>query len=303
MDLNEIVVFARVVETGGFTAAAQSLGLPKSTVSRKIAQLEERLGARLLQRTTRKLSLTEIGKAYHERCARIVADIAAAEQLVADMEGSPRGLLRITAPIDFGGLYLGRLVAEFLAEQPAIQIELVLSDRVFDLVDERLDLAIRFGPLPDSSLVARRLGSVTSVVCAAPSYLERRGTPTVPADLHQHEIVAFVPVTRFRTWNLRGANDDAVELTLPPRLIVNSLFAVRESVRSGAGVSMLPDFTIGDDLQRGDLVRLLPEWSGPPGEISVVYPSTRNLSPKLRTFLDFLTARLTPAPWSVASGR
>jgi DNA-binding transcriptional LysR family regulator len=297
VDLNEIVVFARVVETGSFTAAAQALGLPKSTVSRKIAQLEERLDARLLQRTTRKLSLTEIGKAYYERCQRIVSDIAAAEQLVADLQEAPRGLLRVTAPIDVGGVFLGSLVAEFVEKNAEIQVELVISDRVFDLVDERLDLAIRFGPLPDSTLVAKRLGTVTFLPVAGPSYVERRGSPATPDDLASHDLIAFMPVARMRTWTLVGPRGDRRDITHSARVVANSLFTVRDAVRAGGGVSLLPDFAIAKDLQNGRLVRVMPEWSGTAGELFAVYPSTRNLSPKLRAFLDFLTSHCNPPPW------
>jgi DNA-binding transcriptional LysR family regulator len=302
MDLNEIVVFARVVETGSFTAAAQMLGLPKSTVSRKVAQLEERLDARLLQRTTRKLSLTEIGRAYYERCQRIVADIAAAEQLVSELQEAPRGLLRVTAPVDVGGLYLGCIVAEFLRSAPEIQIELVLSDKVFDLVDERLDLALRFGPLPDSSLVARRLGGIVSYVVAAPSYVARRGSPSKPEDLAGHDIVAFVPISRMRFWTLHGPGGAQTELQPLGRISGNGMFAIREAVVAGGGVSLLPDFAISRELASGALVRVMPAWRGPESELFAVYPSTRNLSPKLRTFLDFLGAKLTPPPWQVRPG-
>jgi len=300
MDLNEIVVFARVVETGSFTAAAQALGLPKSTVSRKIAQLEERLDARLLQRTTRKLSLTEIGKAYYERCQRIVTDIAAAEQLVADLQAAPRGLLRVTAPIDVGGVFLGGLVAEFVAKTPEIQVELVISDRVFDLVDERLDLAIRFGPLPDSSLVAKKLGTVTFLPVAGPSYVERRGNIDHPDQLGDHDLIAFMPVARMRTWTLIGPRGEKRDITWTARIVANSLFTIRDAVRFGGGISLLPDFAIDADLRAGRLVRVLPDWSGISGELFAVYPSTRNLSPKLRVFLDFLTSRCNPPPWLAA---
>jgi DNA-binding transcriptional LysR family regulator len=166
MDLNEIVVFAKVVETRSFTAAAAQLGLPKSTVSRKVAQLEERLGVRLLQRTTRKLSLTEIGQAYFERCQRIVSDIMVAEQMVTDMQSTPRGLLRVTAPVDLGAFALGALVTQFLTDFSDIHVELVLTDRVVDLVDEGVDLGIRFGPLAESTLIARKLTSVDMRLCA-----------------------------------------------------------------------------------------------------------------------------------------
>ncbi len=292
MDLNEIVVFAKVVETGSFTAAGQALALPKSTVSRKIAQLEERLDARLLQRTTRKLNLTEIGRAYYERCQRIVADIAAAEALVGDLQAAPRGLLRITAPVDLGGIYLGALIAEFLHDRPEIQIEALIVDRILDLVDERVDLAIRFGPLPDSSLVARRLGTMSMVPCAAPAYIERRGMVEHPDDLADHDVVAFVPNTRMRLWRLSGPKRAAVEVTPAPRFAANVLQAVRDAALAGGGVTLMPSFAVDDDLAAGRLVRVLPAWKGLDGEVFAVYPSTRNLSPKLRAFLDFLGARL-----------
>src|SRR5690349_11996049 len=222
MDLNEIVVFAKVVETGSFTAAAEALGLPKSTVSRKVAQLEERLDARLLQRTTRKLSLTEIGRAYYERCQRIVADIAAAETLVGELQSAPRGLLRITAPVDFGELYLGDIVAEFLATTPEITIEAVIVDRILDLVDERVDLALRFGPLPDSTLVARRLCAMKLVPCASPAYLAHAPPLDQPDQLADHHVIAFVPSTRMRSWVLRRG-DEEVDVMPTPRFSVNIL--------------------------------------------------------------------------------
>lgn len=301
MDLNEIVVFARVVEAGSFTAAAQSLGLPKSTVSRKVAQLEERLDARLLQRTTRKLNLTEVGKAYYERCKQIVSQIAEAEQMVAELQAAPRGLLRVTAPVDVGGLYLGTLIAEFLLANPEIQIELVLSDRVFDLVDERVDLGIRFGPLPDSSLVARRLGAVEGYLVASPDYLARRGTPTHPDQLKDHDVIAFVPVKRLQSWKLTGPRGAEVEIQPSSRFTSNGMFAVRDAVLAGAGITMLVDFVISRELASGTVVRVMPAWKGLGGELFAVYPSTRNLSPKLRTFLDFLTENLTPPPWQARS--
>jgi DNA-binding transcriptional LysR family regulator len=300
MDLNEIVVFAKVVETGGFTAAAAALGLPKSTVSRKVAQLEERLDARLLQRSSRKLGLTEVGRAYYERCQRIVADIAAAEQLVADLQESPRGLLRVTAPVDVGGQYLGGLIAEFLAGQPEIAVELLLTDRVVDLIEERLDLGVRFGPLPDSNLVARRLGGIRTYLVASPAYLARRGAPAHPDDLAAHDLVGFVPVSRLRRWRLAGPRGMRVELSLPGRLTTNGMFAVRDAVRAGLGITLLGDFAVAEDLAAGRLARVLPGWHGDDGELFAVYPSTRNASPKLKAFLAFLAARLSPPPWAGA---
>ena len=291
MDLNEIVVFAKVVETRSFTAAALQLGLPKSTVSRKVAQLEERLAARLIQRTTRKLSLTEIGQAYYERCARIVSDIAIAEQLVTDMQSTPRGLLKITAPIDLGAFRLGAVTAAFCADHADMYVHLDLTDRVVDLVEEGMDLAIRFGPLGESSLVARRLSVNTMGLYASPAYLARRPAPRDPDELAEHDLIAFVPNPRFAAWSLTGPGGQTVELTPTARLTSNNLLAVREAVIGGGGIAFLPSFAINCP-STTPLAAVLPEWRSGIGELFAVYPSTRNLSPKVRAYLDFLLEHL-----------
>ena len=212
MDLNDIVVFTKVVETRSFTSAAEALGLPKSTVSRKLAQLEERLGVRLVQRTTRKFALTEIGTAYYERCQRIVADLAAAEQLVTDMQATPRGRVRVTAPIDLSMRYLGAIIADFLAAHADINIELEASDRLVDLIEEGYDVAIRIGPLQESTLIARKLVTIDAVLCAAPAYLARRGTPVVIEEIDEHDRVLFTPSPRTQSWTLLGPSDATFEL-------------------------------------------------------------------------------------------
>ncbi|MCE9576082.1 MAG: LysR family transcriptional regulator [Deltaproteobacteria bacterium] len=300
MDLNEIVVFARVVETRSFTAAAQQLGLPKSTVSRKVAQLEERLGVRLLQRTTRKLNLTEVGTAYYERCARIVSDIASAEQVVTEMQTAPRGLLRVTAPVDFGATYLGPLVAEFVAQYPDIAVDVDVSDRIVDLIEDAVDLGIRFGPLSESSLVARKLGVVRMRLCAARTYLARRGTPTHPSELADHDLVAFVPTARMQTWPLRGP-DGTVEVSPRAKIVSNSVKVVHDAVMSGAGIAVLPEFVFAEEEVEGTMVPVLPDWAMQEGDLFAVYPSTRNLSPKVRAFLEFLVAKMNPVPWDCAA--
>lgn len=300
MDLNEIVVFARVVETRSFTAAAQQLGLPKSTVSRKVAQLEERLGARLIQRTTRKLSLTEIGQAYYERCARIVSDITQAEQLVADLQATPRGLLKITAPIDLGAFRLGEITAEFCASHPDIYVNLDLSDRMVDLVEEGMDLAIRFGPLNESSLVARRLSSVAMGLYASPEYLAKRPAPREPDDLAEHDLLHFLPHPRLSAWALTGPDGQSVELTPSARMTSNNLLAVREAAIAGGGIALLPSFVVLCPTTV-PLVPVLPAWKAPTGDLFAVYPSTRNLSPKVRAYLDFVAERLRLEPPGSAS--
>ena len=295
MDLNEIVVFAKVVETRSFTAAAQQLGLPKSTVSRKVAQLEERLGARLIQRTTRKLSLTEIGQAYYERCARIVSDVAQAEQLVADLQSTPRGLLKITAPIDLGAFRLAEITAEFCTSHPDIYVNLDLSDRMVDLVDEGMDLAIRFGPLGESSLVARRISTIAMALYAAPSYLARRPAPRDPDELAEHDLLHFIPNPRLAAWALSGPDGQTAELTPSARITSNNLLAVREAAIAGGGIALLPTFVVLCPTQV-PLVPVLPAWRAPANDLFAVYPSTRNLSPKVRAYLDFVADRLKLSP-------
>lgn len=292
MDLNEIVVFAKVVETRSFTAAAQALGLPKSTVSRKVSQLEERLAARLLQRTTRKLSLTEIGQAYYERCQRIVSDIAAAEQLVSDLQATPRGRLKVTAPVDLGAFRLGELTARFLEANPDIDVQLDLADRVVDLIDEGYDLGVRFGPLAESTLVARRLTTGSMGLYAAPGYLATHPVPTDPDELADHALLVFAPVPRLATWVLHGPGG-AIELTPSPRMVSNNLLAIYEATRAGAGIAFIPGFVL-KCLSDTELAPVLPGWRSAPVDLFAVYPSGRNLAPKVRLYLDHLAAHLAP---------
>lgn len=293
-DLNEIVVFAKVVETKSFTAAAQQLGLPKSTVSRKVSQLEERLAARLIQRTTRKLSLTEAGQAFYERCARIVTEIALAEQLITDMQSTPRGLLRVTAPVDLGSFRLAALTARFLKEHPDLHVNLDCSDRIVDLVDEGYDLAVRFGPLNESSLIARRVMAITFRLYATEAYLASHPPLREPDDLAEHDLIAFLPNMRLHMWTLHGPGDATAELTPSTRLTSNNLLAVRAAVQSGAGIAYMPEF-VRCDPGNVELKSVLPEWHGAQADVFAVYPSVRNLSPKVRVYLDYLTEHL-PLP-------
>ncbi len=297
MDLNDIVVFTKVVETRSFTGAAEQLGLPKSTVSRKLAQLEERLGVRLVQRTTRKLALTEIGEAYYERCARIVADVAAAEQLVTDMQASPRGRVRVTAPVDLSTWYLGAICAGFTAHHPEVTVELEATDRVADLIEEGFDVAVRFGALTESTLIARRLCRIEMLPVAAPAYLARRGAPATVEDLDDHDRVLFTPNARVQSWTL--VQDDAsYELGRPARFASNNVGAVRDAVLAGAGISVLAEFMVAADIAAGRLVPVLPGWGGRPIDVHAVYPARQNLPPRLSLFLDHLGKALDPAPWA-----
>lgn len=295
MDLNDIVVFTRVAETKSFTGAAELLGLPKSTVSRKLAQLEERLGVRLVQRTTRKLALTDIGAAYYLRCAQIVSDVAAAEQVVTDMQATPRGRVRMTAPVDLSSKYLGAIIAEFLVEHVDISIELDASDRVVDLIEEGYDLAVRFGPMPESTLIARKLCTLHQYMCAAPSYLAKRGTPTTIEELEEHDRLLFQPTSR-TTWTLVNG-EQTYEFGRPGHFSSNNIAAVRDVAVAGGGVALMSDFIVACDILQGKLVKIMPEWIGRETDMHAVYPARQNLPPRLQLFLDHLAKALNPPPW------
>jgi DNA-binding transcriptional LysR family regulator len=289
MDLNEILVFARVVEAGSFSAAARLLAMPKSTVSRKIAELEDHVGARLLHRTTRKLGLTDAGRIYYEHSARIVAELEEAGQAVGRMQAAPRGLLRVTAPLSFS--LIGPIVADFLRRHPDVQVELLCTDRQVDLVEERYDVAIRAGQLADSSLVARPLGTVRRVLVAAPAYVKRAGTPRAPAELERHACISFGAGAAPNVWQLQsGAQKAAVRVA--PRLVVNDLEMMREVARAGVGIAWIPEFACLEDIRAGKLKQVLPAWLSAETPVQALYPTARHLSPKVAAFLELMRAQL-----------
>jgi DNA-binding transcriptional LysR family regulator len=294
MDLNDIVVFARVVQAGSFTQAAKDLGMPKSTVSRKVAELEERLHSRLLQRTTRRLSLTDAGRTYYAYCSRIVAEVEEAELAVSRLEETPRGRLRVTAPLNFA--FLGPIVGEYLRRFPEVQVELACTDRVVDLVEERFDLGIRAGNLADSTLIARSLGSAGWLLVATPGYLKKRGTPRAPEELARHDCLLFG--TNAERVSLRmTSGEQTQEVSIMPRLFTNDSDMLHAAAVEGVGIARLPVFHCQEELRKKRLVRVLVGWELPLTPIHAVYASTRHVSPKLKSFLDHLQARLTPPPW------
>lgn len=297
MDLNEILVFAKVVQAGSFTAAARGLGMPKSTVSRKVSELEERLSARLLQRTTRKLSLTDLGQAYYKHCARIVEELEEAELSVNTMQAEPRGLLRITTPLNYD--FVGAIVAEYLIMYPQVQVELACTDRMVDLVEEGIDIGIRAGRLADSTLIARSLGTGRRLVVAGPAYLEHHGDPKTPEDLRAHQCISFGARGEGRSWTLQSGNR-TLDVPVFSRLVVNDLEILKDAALAGVGVAMLPAYQCVGDLRAGRLRRVLPEWSSPETPAHAVYPSMRHLAPKVKAFLDLLQERVTALPWEAA---
>lgn len=296
IDLDSMVVFARVVEHGSFTRAAGVLGQPKSTVSRKIAELEAQLGVRLIQRTTRAVKATELGEAYYERCARIVAEAEEANAAVATAGAAPQGLLRVTAPVAFGAAFLGEVVAYFLTANPAASVEAVLTDRRVDLVGEGFDLAIRIASrVVESSFIVRRLGPTRLLLAASPAYLARRGEPAAPSDLREHDCILYGELPQAATWTFTGP-EGPVTVPVAGRLVANNAALVRSGALAGLGVARLPFFQAAPEIEAGKLRAVLPAWSPAGASVFAVYPNNRHLSPKVRAFLDCLVARLT-APW------
>lgn len=292
MDLNRVAVFARVVEVNGFTAAAKALGLPKSSVSRAVTLLEAELGVRLLQRSTRKVSLTEAGSAFYERASRGLAGVEEAALAVADMQGSLRGPIRMTSPADAGDRLLGPALARFLRRHPRVHVELVLTGRIVDLVAEGFDLALRAGHLRDGSLIARKVGDTEGGVFASPRYLSRHGEPARLEDLAAHRCVLFRPTRGRSVWTLKGpAGEEHVEVRGP--LGADDLSFVRRALLGGIGVGILPSFTCARDVERGRLVRLLPSYRAFDAPIHLVYPSARYVPRRVAAFRDFLITSLS----------
>ncbi|GLK88397.1 LysR family transcriptional regulator [Pseudomonas turukhanskensis] len=286
MGLDDALIFTRVVECHSFTQAAQALAMQKSTVSRRIALLEERLGVRLLNRTTRKLRLTEVGQAYYERCRQIMLDFAEAEQAVMQLQQEPSGLLRITAPIEFGQLFLGRVLGAFMLQYPQITAEVEITSRHVDPLEEGVDIAILIGQPQDSTLIARKLFSSGRRLCASPVYLAANGTPRVVGDLADHRAI-LLPQDSIRYWPLLGENIPCQRV-----LSCNNLTFAREAALSGAGIAALPLMLSEDQVVRGQLVELLPDVRLPIGEVYAVYPSRRFQAMKVKAFLDFLMRSL-----------
>jgi DNA-binding transcriptional LysR family regulator len=292
MDLNRAAIFVRVVEEGGFTAAARALRLPKSSVSRAVSLLEEELGARLLQRSTRKIRLTEAGTTFYQRASRGIAGVEEAAAAVGDLQGSLRGPIRITAPADAGVWLLAPLVSRFAEMHPAVHLDVVLTGRVVDLVAEGFDFALRAGALRDSSLVARKLGRIETALYAAPAYLARRGTPARVADLASHDCVLFRADRGRATWHLSGpAGDERVEVSGP--VGVDDFSFLQRIVVAGTGVGLLPSFLCRGAVDDRSLVRLLPGYAVRTGAFHLLYSSARYLPHRAAAFRDFLIAGLT----------
>jgi DNA-binding transcriptional LysR family regulator len=297
IDLNDMRLFARVVEAGSFSAAARGLGMPKSTVSRRVARLEQALDTRLLQRTTRSLHMTEPGTAFYERCARVVAEAEEAERSLSMDRDVPQGLLRVTAPVEVGNAVLGALVAEYLQRYPRVSLRLELSNQMVDLVEEGFDLAIRAGWLPDSSMVARRVGDSRLLVCASPAYLAGHPAPQTPEELGEHACSSYAGLgdagNSFEFEPVGGGPGERQRLRLQGRFSASSFGPLVDAAIAGLGVVVVPESLCRSALADGRLQALLPDWRLLPElGIYAVYPSPRHRTPKVRSFIDFIGGRL-----------
>lgn len=281
-------VFTSVVTAGSFSAASRALRIPLPTVSRKVAELESHLDAKLLVRGTRRLALTEAGEAYLADCRRILEAVAEAERGAGGAYNAPQGELVITAPVAFGRLHVMPVAAEFLAAYEQVDMRLVLSDRPLNLVDDHLDLAVRVGELPDSSLVAARIGQVRSVVCASAEYLGRRGTPKAPAALAEHDCVSFSALGSGEQWRFPGG--DAIQVR--SRMVVSSADAALAAALAGVGLTRLLSYQVADAVRAKKLVVVLRKHEPAPSPVSLIYVRERRVSGKLRAFLDFAAPRL-----------
>ena len=295
--LTAMQVFVRVVEAGSFVKAAGQLEISTTAASRLVADLEAHLGTRLLQRTTRRLSLTAAGSAYFDRCQQIVGAVDEAETLVGLEAQRPFGTLRVSGPVVFGTLHLAPVLAAYSARYPEVRVDIVLADRIVDLVDEGFDVAIRIAGRLADTLVARRLATVRIAACASPEYLRRHGTPHAPSDLVHHNCLLYSISERPGEWIFEGPQGSTT-VKVTGSLRSNNGDLLRSAALEGVGIVMQPTFNVGDDLRQGKLVRVLPRYCQPDLAAYAVYPTRRHLPAKVRSFVDFLAEAFSdPPPW------
>lgn len=292
----EMRAFVAVVESGSFVKAADALGLSKSAVSRLVGDLEARLGVRLLQRTTRKLSLTEEGDVFRERCTELLAGVDEAEAEITARTGEAAGLLRINVPVTFGLMYLAPLWPAFMDLHPKVVLDVTLADRMVDLVDEGYDMAVRIARLPSSSLISRRLASTRLVLCASPAYLSAHGVPRHPADLAKHSVITYALLAMGEQWQFQGPDGDVV-VKVSSRMRSNSGDTCCAAALQGHGLILQPTFLIAAHLQSGALVEVMPEYPSIELGVYAVYPTRKHVSPKVRLMIDFLVEAFRKPAW------
>lgn len=289
-------VFAAIVDKNGFAPAAKALGISKTMVSKHLAAMEDRLGVRLLHRTTRKVGLTEIGAEYLRRCQDILQLVEEADGRLLESASHPRGLLRVNAPVSFSEQHLAPCIADYRRQYPDVQIDLVVNDRVIDLIEEGFDLAVRIGRLKDSSLIARRLAPAHIVLAASPAYLAARGTPEKPEDLIRHDCLRYAYSDERDEWRFEGKGQARTIRVKGPFSSNNGMILMQAAI-DGQGIAALPTFIIGHALRDGRLVEILARHKPQDRAIYAVFPANRHLSPKVRSFVDFLVARFSGRPY------
>ena len=292
----DLQAFVAVVEAGSFTAAAERLDAAKSAISRRVSALEERLGAQLLRRTTRRLNLTETGRSFYERSARILADLDEAESAVAQEHGELRGTLRIALPLSFGIRHMCEPIAEFSRRHPRVEFDLDLNDRRIDLVEEGVDLAVRIGRLADSSLIARRLFEARTVVCASEDYLRQHGTPQTPEELRDHQCLVYGNLPEPSKWVCTDPDGNSIRVDVNATMTATSGDFLGAAAAEGLGIAMQPTFIAGEAIRNGDVVPILTRYEWPITPAYAVYPPTRHLSYRVREFIDFLVAHFSGTP-------
>jgi DNA-binding transcriptional LysR family regulator len=298
--LSAIEIFVAVVNQEGFTAAARELDVSKSYVSKQVSRLEDRLGVRLLNRTTRHVSPTGEGEAFFERCAQILDDLEEAERALTQAHSEPVGTLRLTAPMSFGQAYLAPAAADFMSEYPDLRVDIHFTDRLVDIIEEGFDLAVRVGSLQDSSLIVRRVGPATGYAVAASSYLEERGEPTHPEDLTDHACLLYSYLQTGTTWVFQDGEGTEARIDVDGPMRANNGEALLAACTRGLGIYTAPDFITAEAIRSGKVQRVLEDWHLDVGGVWALYPHRRHLSTKVRLFVDFLADRFSdPPPWSL----
>jgi DNA-binding transcriptional LysR family regulator len=289
--------FVRVVETGSINGAADRLGVAKSAVSRRLKELEEHLGVELFHRTTRRMNLTDTGRAFYHQCVRILEDVLEAELATSQAHGTLQGGLKVALPASFGVMHVSPAINEFLHLHPQIEFDLDFNDRQVDLMQEGFDLAIRIASLPDSSLIARRLAPIVHVLCASPDYLKKHGTPHKPEDLFNHQCLAYSLVHDSKTWEFTDENNHQSKIAITPHIKASAGEFLRDAAVNGHGIVYLPTFIVYEEIENGALVPLLNGHHSTQIDAYAVYPQTRHLSQRVRAFVDFLVKRFEGIPY------
>ncbi|AQQ66427.1 hypothetical protein Mag101_01260 [Microbulbifer agarilyticus] len=292
-DLNDMMVFRAVVDQGSFTGAATELGLPKSNISRKVSRLEESLGARLLERSTRALHLTEVGRLYYEHCVRIAEEISSAEQVIEAHSAQPKGWIKLCTSVTLGQALISPLLPTFREQYPEVHVDMMLTNRRVDIIEEGFDLAIRAGESPDSNLVSRRLYTASLNLYASPQYVETRRADKITQleELHQHCCLHMNANSERARWQLFNGNEEHT-FEFQPEMRCNDFSSIQQQVINGGGISLLPDYLCQQDIQAGNLIQVLPGWSGKSVSVYGIFPSRKGVSPKIRAFLDYLLGNL-----------